>query len=272
MDLFPYYRHVGDYKDLHVPRHHANGDLPAETDVDNLVRLFEAMHISDQPPGSGVGGDVVMIDRPTSPMLSTIPGDDQLWALSVPRIVGAKVPETPGITSQHSSQTGLESYKIHLKIKIMAQRLLTNDTASQLLRDSKLALQDWMHLLELTTLPAVIASSDPAVTTRLGHLDYMIVGNHGKFISRLAHIQFVQVMETLEAIIAMERSSGLIEPQRKRESAKNAAYRKYREASTRPVGAQQLYNLKRYCKRYQTLARPSPLFILAYADEVDIVV
>ncbi|KAI1291205.1 hypothetical protein F5Y03DRAFT_403550 [Xylaria venustula] len=154
----------------------------------------------------------------------------------------------------------------------MAQKLWANDTASRLLRDSNLALQDWKHLLELTTLPAKIASSDPAVATKIGHLDSMIVGNHGKFISRLAHIQFVQVMETLEAIIAKERSSGLIEPQRERESAKNAAYRKYREASARPVGAQQLYNLKRYCKRYQTLARPSPLFILAYTDEVDIVV
>ncbi|KAI0190543.1 hypothetical protein F4808DRAFT_465646 [Astrocystis sublimbata] len=163
-----------------------------------------------------------------------MPDNDQLWASSVPRVLGAKVPETSGITSQHSGQTGLESHNTHLKIKKIAQRLLTKDTASQLLRNSKLALQDWIHLLELTTLPAVIASSDPAVATRLGHLDYMIVGNHGKFISRLARIQFVQVMGTLEAIIAKERSSGLIQPQRKRESAKNAAYRKYREASTRP--------------------------------------
>ncbi len=70
--------------------------------VDNLVKLFEAMHISDQPPGSSVSGDVVMVDRPTSPVLSTMPNDSQLWAASVPRVVGAEVSETPGIISQHS--------------------------------------------------------------------------------------------------------------------------------------------------------------------------
>ncbi len=244
----------------------------AKMDVDNLVKLFEAMHISDQPPGSSISGDVVIVDRPTSPMLSTMPDDDQLWVSSVPRVVGAEVSETPGIISRHSAPIGPESHETLKKIKGLAQKLLTNDTASRLICDSKIALQDWLHLLELTTLPAEIASSDPAVATRLGHLDSMIVGNHGKLIARLAHIQFLRVIETLEAIIAKERSSGFIEQRKDRESTKNAAYRKYREASTRPVGAQQLYNLKRYCKRYQTLAGSSPLFILAYTDKVDIVV
>ena len=241
-------------------------------DVDNLVKLFEAMHISDQPPGSSISGDIVIVDRPISPMLSTMPDDDQLWVSSVPRVVGAEVSETPGIISQHSARIGPESHEIPKKIKRLAQKLLTNDTASRLICDSKIALQDWLHLLELTTLPAKIASSDPVVATRLSHLNSMIVGNYGKFIARLVHIQFLRVIETLEAIIAKERSSGSIELRKDRESTKNAAYRKYREASTRPVGAQQLYNLRRYCKRYQTLAGSSPLFILAYTDKVDIVV
>ncbi|KAK5637265.1 hypothetical protein RRF57_012977 [Xylaria bambusicola] len=111
-------------------------------DADNLVKLFEAMHISDQPPASGGSSDVVTIVRPTSLMLSTTPDHDQLWASSVPCVVGAKVLGASGITSQNGGQIRLESHRIHSKIKELAQKLLTNDTATRLLRDSKLALQD----------------------------------------------------------------------------------------------------------------------------------
>ncbi|KAI0812988.1 hypothetical protein GGR55DRAFT_638646 [Xylaria sp. FL0064] len=50
------------------------------------------------------------------------------------------------------------------------------------------------------------------------------------------------------------------------------AYLKYQQASTRLFRARQLYKLKQYYKRYQTLAGPSPLFILVYTNSVDIVV
>ncbi|KAJ3558768.1 hypothetical protein NPX13_g9645 [Xylaria arbuscula] len=241
-------------------------------DIDNLIKSFENMHISDQPMGSRESIDTIMVDRPTSPILYTIPDDNQLGVSKVPRVISAGVPVTPGILPHGSALIRLDSYNTSREIPRLAHKLLTNYTVNRLIYDSEVALRDWLHLLEITTLPSKIASSDLAVASRLRLLDTMIAGNHGRYVSRLAHIQFLHVMESLEAIIAKDRLSGLIEPQRDHESPKNMAYLKYQQASTRPLRARQLYKLKRYCERYQTLAGPSPLFILAYTDSVDVVV
>ncbi|KAI3326517.1 hypothetical protein HD806DRAFT_532284 [Xylariaceae sp. AK1471] len=243
-------------------------------DIDNLIKAFEDMHISDQLAGSRASDDIVLVDRPTStfPIPSIVPDDNQIVVSTVPRAIGAGAPAMPGILWQDGTPIGLGSHNTASEITRVAHKLFTNYTVNQLIYDSKVALQDWLHLLELTTLPSRIASSDPIVATRLNLLDSIIAGNHGRFISRLAHIQFLHAMESLEAIIARDRSSGITNSQRDRKGAKNAAYRRYREASTRPLGVQQLYHLKRCCIRYQVLAGPSPIFILAYTDMVDIVV
>ncbi|KAH8742237.1 hypothetical protein F5883DRAFT_356082, partial [Diaporthe sp. PMI_573] len=131
-------------------------------------------------------------------------------------------------------------------------------------------LDDWMTILVKTTLPSGIKSSDPVITTTFQLLDSTI--NQGNAIrSRLANIQLLCTFKSLEDKIASEKRNGQIQGQRGRRHA-SVAITIYQNAQQQTVSRRDLIERKRTARRWQTLAGPSPFFLIVYSEVAETVV
>ncbi|KAK7954407.1 hypothetical protein PG988_015101 [Apiospora saccharicola] len=157
------------------------------------------------------------------------------------------------------------------RIMSLAQTVVTSDTIEFFTMHYEAALIDWMNLLEKTTLPSDIDTSDGRVTTIFQTLDTLISGTQGKYISRLAHVQLLRVFDSLEDLVAAGRSSGSV---RAKHGLTNLsiAIDLYQDAQTTRASRCRLHEKRRAIKRYAVLAGPSPIILLLYTDIADKIV
>lgn len=131
-------------------------------------------------------------------------------------------------------------------------------------------LEDWVTILVRTRSPSSITSSDPFVATAFQLLDNTI-NESGTMRSRFAHIQLLCIFKSLEDMIASERRAGQIQRQRGRRNA-SVAITIYKNAQQRPVSGRDLIERKRTARRWQTLAGPSPFFLVIYSEVAETLV
>ncbi len=131
-------------------------------------------------------------------------------------------------------------------------------------------LEDWITILVKTTLPSGITSSDPVVTSAFQLLDSTINGGDDMR-SRFANIQLLCTFKSLEDMIASERRNGQIQGQRGRRNA-SVAITIYKNAQRRNVSGRDLIERKRTARRWQTLAGPSPFFLVIYSEAAEAIV
>ncbi|KAB5536093.1 hypothetical protein GE09DRAFT_1141424 [Coniochaeta sp. 2T2.1] len=131
-------------------------------------------------------------------------------------------------------------------------------------------LEDWLTILVRTRSPSSITSSDPFVATAFQLLDNTI-NESGTMRSRFAHIQLLCIFKSLEDMIASERRAGQIQRQRGRRNA-SVAITIYKNAQQRPVSGRDLIERKRTARRWQTLAGPSPFFLVIYSEVAETLV
>ncbi|KAK8016072.1 hypothetical protein PG993_014261 [Apiospora rasikravindrae] len=135
----------------------------------------------------------------------------------------------------------------------LAQTVVTSDTIEFFTMHYKAALIDWI------------------VTTTFQTLDTLISGTQGKYISRLAHVQLLRVFDSLEDLVAADRSSGSV---RAKHGLTNLSIviDLYQDAQTTRASRCRLHEKRRAIKRYAVLAGPSPIILLLYTDVVDKIV
>ncbi|KAK8036670.1 hypothetical protein PG993_008653 [Apiospora rasikravindrae] len=139
------------------------------------------------------------------------------------------------------------------RIMSLAQTVVTSDTIEFFMMHYEAALIDWI------------------VTTTFQTLDTLISGTQGKYISRLAHVQLLRVFDSLEDLVAADRSSGSV---RAKHGLTNLsiAIDLYQDAQTTRASRCRLHEKRRAIKRYAVLAGPSPIILLLYTDIVDKIV
>ncbi|KAK8029426.1 hypothetical protein PG993_010717 [Apiospora rasikravindrae] len=139
------------------------------------------------------------------------------------------------------------------RIMSLAQTVVTSDTIEFFMMHYEAALIDWI------------------VTTTFQTLDTLISGTQGKYISRLAHVQLLRVFDSLEDLVAADRSSGSV---RAKHGLTNLSIviDLYQDAQTTRASRCRLHEKRRAIKRYAVLAGPSPIILLLYTDVVDKIV
>lgn len=157
------------------------------------------------------------------------------------------------------------------RIMSLAQTVVTSDTIEFFTMHYEAALIDWMNLLEKTTLPSDISTSDERVTTIFQTLDALISGTEGKHLSRLAHVQLLRVFDSLEDLVAADRSSGSVRARRGLTNL-SIAIDLYQDAQTTRASRCRLHEKRRSIKRYAVLAGPSPIILFLYTDIADKIV
>ncbi|KAH8768421.1 hypothetical protein F5883DRAFT_369539, partial [Diaporthe sp. PMI_573] len=131
-------------------------------------------------------------------------------------------------------------------------------------------LEHWITIQVKTTLPSGITSSDPSVTCAFQLLDGTI--NEGDNMrSRFANIQLLCIFKSLEDIIASERRNAQLQGQRGRRNA-SVAITTHKNAQQRNVSERYLIERKRTARRWQTLAGPSPFFLVIYSEVAEAIV
>ncbi|KAK8031877.1 hypothetical protein PG990_001611 [Apiospora arundinis] len=131
----------------------------------------------------------------------------------------------------------------------LAQTIVTSDTIEFFTMHYEAALIDWMNLLEKTTLPSDIR----------------------KHLSRLAHVQLLRVFDSLEDLVAADRSSGSVRARRGLTNL-SIAIDLYQDAQTTRASRCRLHEKRRAIKRYAVLAGPSPILLFLYTDIADKIV
>ena len=131
-------------------------------------------------------------------------------------------------------------------------------------------LEDWITILVKTRLPSGITSSDPFVTTAFQMLDSTMNENDAMR-SRFANIQLLCTFKSLEDMIASERRNKQIQG-RRGQGNPSVAITIYKNAQRQTVSRRDLIERKRTARHWQTLAGPSPFFLVIYSEVAETVV
>jgi hypothetical protein len=141
------------------------------------------------------------------------------------------------------------------------------------IKNYQTTLAGWISLVLKTSLPVGVLSSDARVVTAFRVLDSTM--NKPGVLSRLAYIQLIRTFRTLEERIAEDRRCGRIHREIGYRNA-SVAVDIYMSAqnSRLDVNAlrRELLERKRTGRRWTELAGPSPLCLMLYSSESEIVV
>ncbi|KAK3370953.1 hypothetical protein B0T24DRAFT_486797, partial [Lasiosphaeria ovina] len=131
-------------------------------------------------------------------------------------------------------------------------------------------LENWLALRGRTTLPSGICSSDPRILAVFKAVHSAIAYKDGSRLSWLAHVELIRVCRFIENIIKFERQSGLMHRKHGRTDA-SIALDIYKTSQAEPSRSQ-LHEYKRFARRWEEFAGPSPFLLLIYSDSVEAIV
>ena len=158
----------------------------------------------------------------------------------------------------------------------LSQRLIGQHPSENFTKNFKSTISSWISLLEITTLPKGIASSDPLITVALKEVDsYICRSWEGHLMQRLAYIQLLRLFTCIEGVIRAERKRGEFFGAAGCQDA-SVAMNIYITAQEPHADLnrlrRQLKERKRTARRWAELSKPSPLFVLVYSKASDSIV
>ena len=170
-----------------------------------------------------------------------------------------------GLGKKHKRTTRLES---------LPSRLVRHDAIECFANNCEKIWEDWTSLLQKTTLPPNVASSDARVTAAFRAVDSVISGKQSTYVLRwLAYARLMALYDSLKPVVRTERENG--EAYRERGDRDINAVIDIYENALRPSDRRGLRDVilehRRTGKRVNSLAGPSPLFLLIYSDEAETV-
>ncbi|KAM7189001.1 hypothetical protein V8F33_010335, partial [Rhypophila sp. PSN 637] len=172
---------------------------------------------------------------------------------------------TQGLYGKHKRATQLES---------LSSRLVKPNAIEGFANNCEKIWEDWTSLLRRTTLPPNINSSDTRVIAAFRAVDSVISKKQSTCVLRwLAYVQLMALFDSLKPVVRVERENG--KAHRERGNRDISAVIDIYENAQRPSDRRGLRNVivehRRTGKRVESLAGPSPLFLLIYSDEAEAV-
>jgi len=153
----------------------------------------------------------------------------------------------------------------------IASKLVRVDALTFFVNNCEMALAGWISILEKTTLPASITSSDPRVLTAFKELDSIICGRDSTCIlQRLAYIQLLCVFESLERIIGSDHRDGTVQL-RPGYGCSSVAVEKYLSAQRQPTAKATLLERTRFARRLRDISGQPPFFLVIYTNVAETV-
>ncbi|KAM7184060.1 hypothetical protein V8F33_013210, partial [Rhypophila sp. PSN 637] len=170
-----------------------------------------------------------------------------------------------GLDKKHKRATRLES---------LSNRLIRRDAIECFANNCEKIWEDWTSLLRKTTLPPNITSSDTRVVAAFRAVDNVISENQSACVLRwLAYVRLMALFHSLRHVVRAERENE--ETYRGRGDRDISAviniYENAQRSSDRRGSRGVILKHRRIGKRVESLAGPSPLFLLIYSDEAEAV-
>lgn len=189
------------------------------------------------------------------------------WVSTFPRRAGTRAGG-----SKCAAQTARR--RKSARIRLLSRRLLGQDPISTFANNCATSLPGWFQLLQNTTPPPDVRSSDPRILSAFQRIDEIICGQGQPPLRRLAHVQLIRLFDWLEATIKFERDNGHIASERYQRNT-NAAMTIYVAAQGAPSNELRIklrQGRKRFSKRWADLATKTPLLVLVYSDAAEVMV
>lgn len=177
---------------------------------------------------------------------------------------------------QGPAETALDRHRLSTQSSIKRESRLSSivrlDATAFFRNNCEEGLRQWLSLLQATTFPPTVASSDPCFLEAFATLDSAIAGSQtSRTLAGFAHFRLVQVYGFLTDVIESEREKGQVCRERGRRNA-SYALDVYSSAQKYHLGRTRLIDRMRLSRRWATLAGPSPFFLMIYACAAQVVV
>ncbi|KAI1506286.1 hypothetical protein F5X99DRAFT_415523 [Biscogniauxia marginata] len=177
--------------------------------------------------------------------------------------------------SRKPPKSRVTTRKKPIQIASLTSRLLGLDPLNFFADNCEKIVPDWITLLRETTPPDGIASSDHRFIGAFQILDRVIVGTQGSYLlRRLAYVQYMRLSDLLKDIARSERDKGA-----RRKSGRgdaSVAIDIYQSGQEKHPHDEELrrkiYERRRTGRHLQTLAGPSPLFLLVYSSVAETII
>lgn len=131
----------------------------------------------------------------------------------------------------------------------------------------------WLSLVQMTTFPRTIASSNPRLLEAFTTLESVIARSQVTHtLARFAHFRLVQLIDFLKNVIQSKREKRQL---RRERGHRNTSYALdiYQRAQKHPLTEKRkLINQIRLSRRWMVLAGPSPFFLMIYSGMAQAVV
>ncbi|KAH8910569.1 hypothetical protein BR93DRAFT_274883 [Coniochaeta sp. PMI_546] len=165
-------------------------------------------------------------------------------------------------------------HKRATQLKSLSSRLVRPDAIECFANNCEKIWEDWTSLLRKTTLPPNVASSDTRVIAAFRALGSVISEKQSTCVLRwLAYARLMALFDSLKPVLKAERENG--DAHRERGDRDISAVIDIYENAQRPSDRRGLRDVilkhRRTGKRVESLAGPSPLFLLIYSDEAEMV-
>ena len=242
-----------------------------DTDIHKLVKLFSAMNLEDNLIQDGnieaAGQSFSHINSAqTSTTVEAMDIDTEEPAPAV-RSYCKPFLETsqPSLGRNWPPNQGI----IRRESRLSA---IVRPDAMAFFRDNREeGLKEWLLLLQVTTFPRTITSSDPRILEAFTALEGAITGSQvSHTLSRFAHFRLIQLFSFLKSVVKSEREKGQVCGERGR---RNASYALDVYQSAHPLTVKRkLIDRMRLSRRWKTLAGPSPFFLMIYSCTAQAVV
>jgi hypothetical protein len=154
------------------------------------------------------------------------------------------------------------------RITFLSHRIVHHDVVNYFADNCERVLESWVALLAQTCLPKGTPSTDPRVLEGFKAIDSVIAArNITPLLSRLGYVRLLQLFQSLETIIKLERKDGLLQgsPGYRDASIAMDMYHLAQGSLSRKM----LLERKRAARRWTILAGRSPLFLLVYSGSAE---
>lgn len=165
-------------------------------------------------------------------------------------------------------------HKRAIQLESLSNRLIRRNAIECFANNCEKIWEDWTSLLWKTTLPPNIASSDTRFIAAFRAVDSVISDKQSACVLRwLAYVRLMALFNSLEHVVRGERENGKAYRGRGNRdiSVVINIYENAQRSSDRQGLRNMIWKHRRIGKRVESLAGPSPLFLLIYSDEAETV-
>ncbi|KAH7186539.1 hypothetical protein DER44DRAFT_802573 [Fusarium oxysporum] len=154
-------------------------------------------------------------------------------------------------------------------ITVLAEGLISNNMRNLFIENLESIYDVWVGMLQKSTLPSSMASNDPRISLVLQDLAEESE-NTDVALSRLASVQLVRLMNSLQSRIKSDRRSGRVVFGKRADSiAMDMFVSALGSAQGRTVARRQAFWRRRIHKRRASLARNAPLLIITHTAKAE---